>query len=121
MAEVTFKATVKTVYEKMLIVYEKHSKKNQAGEWETVGYTDFKVWIPEHQRGQQFSEGDYIEVTGRQKTEKSEKDGVTYKNLVVNAESITKAGRGFAGSTGKPDVRETVREILRPVDEGMPF
>ena len=88
MAEVTFKATVKTVYDKALIVYEKHAKKNQAGEWETTGYTDFKVWIPEHQRGQKFSEKDYIEVTGRQKTENVEKDGKTYKNLVVNAESI---------------------------------
>lgn len=88
MAEVSFKATIKTVYEKALIVYEKHAKKNQAGEWETTGYTDFKVWIPEHQRGQKFSEKDYIEVTGRQKTENVEKDGKTYKNLVVNAESI---------------------------------
>lgn len=88
MAEVTFKATIKTVYDKSLIVYEKHSKKNQAGEWETTGYTDFKVWIPQEQRGQSFNERDYIEVTGRQKTENVEKDGKTYKNLVVNAESI---------------------------------
>lgn len=88
MAEVSFKATVKTVYDKSLIVYEKHSKKNQAGEWETTGYTDFKVWIPEELRGSTFNERDYIEVTGRQKTETVEKDGKTYKNLVVNAESI---------------------------------
>lgn len=88
MAEVTFKATIKTVYDKSLIVFEKHSKKNQAGEWETTGYTDFKVWIPEHLRGSTFNERDYIEVTGRQKTETVEKDGRTYKNLVVNAESI---------------------------------
>ncbi len=88
MAEVTFKATVKTVYDKSLIVFEKHSKKNQAGEWETTGYTDFKVWIPEELRGATFNEKDYIEVTGRQKTETVEKDGRTYKNLVVNASSI---------------------------------
>jgi hypothetical protein len=88
MAEIKFKATVKTVYDNSLIVFEKHAKKNQAGEWETIGYTDFKVWIPDHLRGQSFNERDYIEVIGRQKTDKVEKDGKTYKNLVVNADSI---------------------------------
>jgi hypothetical protein len=88
MAEIKFKATVKTSYEKFLIVYEKHSKKTPAGEWETVGYTDFKVWLPEGLSGSMFTEKDYIEVTGRQKTETVEKDGKTYKNLVVSAEVV---------------------------------
>lgn len=114
MAEVKFKATVKTVYDRFVLAYEKHSKKNPAGEWETVGYTDFKIWLPDELIGQ-INEGDFIEVAGRQKTEKSERDGVTYKNLVVNAETITKAGKG------KGDVREAIRTILKPVDEGMPF
>jgi hypothetical protein len=88
MAEIKFKATVKTAYEKFLIVYEKHSKKNPAGEWETIGYSDFKVWLPEGLTGSMFAEKDYIEVTGRQKTETVEKDGRTYKNLVVSAEVV---------------------------------
>lgn len=88
MAEIKFKATVKTAYEKFLIVYEKHSKKTPAGEWETVGFTDFKVWLPEGVSGSTFAEKDFIEVTGRQKTETVEKDGKTYKNLVVSAEVV---------------------------------
>jgi hypothetical protein len=88
MAEIKFKATVKSAYDRFLIVYEKHSKKNQAGEWETTGYTDYKVWLPEGLPGSMFGEKDYIEVTGRQKTETVEKDGKTYKNLVVNAEVV---------------------------------
>lgn len=106
MAEVIFKATIKQVYDKSLIVYEKHSKKNQAGEWETTGYTDFKVWIPEGQRGQVFTEKDYIEVQGRQKTEVVEKDGKTYKNLVVNAEAI----EIIRSATGDPI--ETVKSVV---------
>ena len=72
MAEVKFKATVKNVFDKFLIVYEKHSKKNEAGEWETTGFTDFKVWLPDGLVGGEFSETDYIEVSGRQKTEKQD-------------------------------------------------
>lgn len=88
MAEIKFKATVKTAYDRFLIVYEKHSKKTPAGEWETVGYTDYKVWLPEGLSGTMFQEKDYIEVAGRQKTETVEKDGKTYKNLVVSAEVV---------------------------------
>lgn len=88
MAEIKFKATVKKAYDKFLIVYEKHSKKTPAGEWETIGYSDFKVWLPDGLTGSMFAEKDYIEVTGRQKTETVEKDGKTYKNLVVSAEVV---------------------------------
>ena len=88
MAEIKFKGTIKNVYDRFLIVYEKHSKKNAQDEWETVGFTDFKVWLPDGMTGSEFAEKDYIEVTGRQKTEKTEKDGKTYKNLVVQAQVI---------------------------------
>jgi hypothetical protein len=88
MAEIKFKATIKNVYDRFLIVYEKHSKKNENDEWETLGFTDFKVWLPDGMTGAEFSEKDYIEVTGRQKTEKVEKDGKTYKNLVVSAQVV---------------------------------
>lgn len=88
MAEIKFKATVKSVYDRFLVVYEKHSKKNTQDQWETTGYTDFKVWLPDGMTGSEFAEKDYIEVTGRQKTEQVEKDGKTYKNLVVNAQVV---------------------------------
>lgn len=88
MAEIKFKATVKNVFDRFLIVYEKHSKKNENDEWETLGFTDFKVWLPDGMTGAEFKEKDYIEVTGRQKTEKVEKDGKTYKNLVVSAQVV---------------------------------
>lgn len=88
MAEIKFKATVKNVFDRFLIVYEKHSKKNENDEWETLGFTDFKVWLPDGMTGEEFKEKDYIEVTGRQKTEKVEKDGKTYKNLVVSAQVV---------------------------------
>lgn len=104
MAEVKFKATVKNVYEKFLIVYEKHSKKNQAGEWETIGYTDFKVWLPEGMTGKEFSEKDYIEVSGRQKTETVEKDGKTYKNLVVGADVIETLKGGSKSPVPQPEL-----------------
>ena len=100
MAEVKFKATVKNVFDKFLIVYEKHSKKNEAGEWETTGFTDFKVWLPDGLVGGEFSEKDYIEVSGRQKTETVEKDGKTYKNLVVSANVI----ETLKGGSKSPEV-----------------
>lgn len=88
MADIKFKATVKTAYDRFLVVYEKHSKKDPNGEWQTTGYTDFKVWLPEGMTGAEFKEKDFIEVTGRQKTEQVEKDGKTYKNLVINAQVV---------------------------------
>lgn len=88
MAETRFKATVKSVYDKFLIVYEKHSKKTPEGTWETVGYTDYKVWLPDGLTGSMFKEKDFIDVTGKQKTETVEKDGKTYKNLVISANVI---------------------------------
>lgn len=121
MAEVKFKATVKAVYDKSLIVYEKHSKKNQAGEWETTGYTDFKVWIPDELRGQVFNERDYIEVTGRQKTENVEKDGKTYKNLVVNADSIEIIKSSDAVATVKSVVDNSWIKEITGEDQEMPF
>ena len=114
MAQVQFKGTVKLVREKFLVVVEKHSKKNPAGEWETTGFSDFQVWIPDHQRGQEFNERDLVEVLGRQKTETVEKDGKTYKNLVVSADSIEVVKSN--------DPVANVRNILKPIEsEEMPF
>ncbi len=108
MAEVKFKATVKSVYDRFLIVYEKHSKKNANDQWETTGYTDFKVWLPEGLSGSMFAEKDFIEVQGKQKTENSEKDGKTYKNLVVNAQVIETIGDRKATKAQVPPAWEEV-------------
>jgi hypothetical protein len=107
MADIKFKATVKSVYDKFLIVYEKHSKKTPTGEWETVGYTDFKVWLPDGLTGSMFKEKDFIEVSGRQKTETVEKDGSKYKNLVVSANVI---------ETVKGSKPSNVAPVLDPID-----
>jgi hypothetical protein len=111
MAEIKFKATVKNVFDKFLIVYEKHSKKNANDEWETLGFTDFKVWLPEGMTGAEFAEKDYIEVTGRQKTEKVEKAGVTYKNLVVSAQVIETINSNKAKS---PQLSSEWSELAAP-------
>jgi hypothetical protein len=108
MAEIKFKATVKSAYDRFLIVYEKHSKKNAQDQWETTGYTDFKVWLPEGMSGADFKEKDWIEVQGKQKTEVSEKDGKSYKNLVVNA-SVIETLKG-----GKATVPNTWAEVDAP-------
>jgi hypothetical protein len=58
--------------------------------------------------GAEFAEKDWIEVQGKQKTETQEKDGKTYKNLVVNAQVIeTLKG-------GKPAVPNTWAEVDAP-------
>jgi hypothetical protein len=108
MAEIKFKATVKSAYDRFLIVYEKHSKKNAQDVWETTGYTDFKVWLPEGMSGSEFAEKDFIEVQGKQKTEVTEKDGKTYKNLVVNAQ-VVETIKG-----NKPAVPNTWAEVDAP-------
>jgi uncharacterized lipoprotein YehR (DUF1307 family) len=37
----------------------------------------------------QFKKGDLVEVVGKELTETSEKDGKSYNNLVVKAETVT--------------------------------
>ncbi len=88
MAQVSFKGYIQRAAEKYIDVSEKHSKPDGQGGWETVGYTNFRVWIPENQRGQQFEKDMLVEVSGKQKTETSEKDGKKYSNLIVSAETI---------------------------------
>ncbi len=94
MAQVSFKGYIQRAAEKYIDVSEKHSKPDGQGGWETVGYTNFRVWIPENQRGQVFEKDTLVEVVGKQKTETSEKDGKKYSNLIVSAETIIVASRG---------------------------
>lgn len=114
MATIAFQGTIKKVAEKFVVVLERHSKPDGKGGWETVGYSEFQVWIPQDQRGELFTEKDWVEVTGRQKTETVEKDGKTYKNLVVSADHIN--------VKRKSDPVSAVQTILAPAtDDSLPF
>jgi hypothetical protein len=86
MADVKFKGIVEKVLgSKGVKVVERHSKKNDAGEWETVGRTYFTVWVNEQA---QPAEGDLITVIGTQKTVAEEYQGATRYNLHVSASTI---------------------------------
>lgn len=73
---------------------ESHSKKNEAGGWETVGYTNFTVKAAYGQTFdfRQYSKGDKVRIIGTQKTEKRG----DFSNLVINAESIEILPKGNA-------------------------
>jgi hypothetical protein len=87
MAEVKFKGFVeKLLGTKGVKVSERHAKKNDAGEWETVGRTFFTVWVGDNA---QPEVGSQIEVTGLQKTVASEYNGEKRYDLTVSASVIT--------------------------------
>lgn len=114
MAQVSFKGYVSRVSEKYIDVSERHSKPDGQGGWETVGYTNFRVWIPEAQRGQKFEEKAFVEVSGKQKTETTEKDGRKYNNLIVSAESIIVAPKRDNGT-------KTIESATDILNESDPF
>lgn len=75
---------------------EPHSRKNDQDQWETVGRT-FRTVKVSRNSGialEQFNKGDRIAFDGRELTEsrKSADGGKTYYDLVVWADSITRAG-----------------------------
>ena len=86
MAEIKFKGIVERVLgSKGVKVVERHSKKDEAGEWQTVGRTFFTVWINEQALP---AEGDLVTVIGTQKTVAEEYQGATRYNLHVSASTI---------------------------------
>lgn len=86
MADVKLKGIVERVLgTKGVKVVERHSKKNDAGEWETVGRTFFTVWVGDQSLP---AEGDLITVIGTQKTVAEEYKGETRYNLHVSASTI---------------------------------
>jgi hypothetical protein len=114
MAQVSFKGYVSRVAEKYIDVSERHSKPDGQGGWETVGYTNFRVWIPEAQRGQKFEEKAFVEISGKQKTETSEKDGKKYNNLIVSADSIIVAPKRDTGT-------KSIQSAVDILDDSSPF
>ncbi len=99
MADVKFKGIVEKVLgSKGVKVVERHSKKNDAGEWETVGRTYFTVWVNEQA---QPAEGDLITVIGTQKTVAEEYQGATRYNLHVSASTII-VEKSFGPRTSTP-------------------
>lgn len=61
-------------------------KKNDAGEWETVGRDYFSIVLP---AGVNVSKGDKIEVTGKFKTREYEKkDGTKGRSLEIRVETL---------------------------------
>jgi hypothetical protein len=98
MAEVKFKGIVERVLgTKGVKVAERHSKKDENGEWQTVGRTFFTVWVGEQSLP---TEGDLITVIGTQKTVAEEYQGTTRYNLHVSASTII-VEKSFGPSTVK--------------------
>ena len=80
-----------TQYGTIFEIGERHSKKNQAtGEWETDGTnTYYDAWVDRTGADASlFNEGDLIMLEGSFRTKKTEKDGKTYYNNVINATSL---------------------------------
>jgi hypothetical protein len=77
---------------------ERHSKKDEAGEWQVVGRTFFTVWVGEQSLP---AEGDLITVIGTQKTVAEEYQGATRYNLHVSASTII-VEKSFGPRTSTP-------------------
>ena len=105
MADVKFKGIVERVLgTKGVKVVERHSKKDDAGEWQTVGRTFFTVWVGEQALP---AEGDLITVIGTQKTVAEEYHGATRYNLHVSASTII-VEKSFGPRNSTPAVEEEV-------------
>ncbi|WP_405373384.1 MULTISPECIES: single-stranded DNA-binding protein [unclassified Microbacterium] len=83
---------------------EPHRRKNEQGEWETTART-FRTVKVSRDSGVSLSEyrkGDRVEFTGNEKTERRDKDGKTYYDLVVWASSVA-AVSGQSGRQQQPE------------------
>jgi hypothetical protein len=99
MADVKFKGIVERVLgSKGVKVVERHSKKDEAGDWQVVGRTFFTVWVGEQSLP---AEGDLITVIGTQKTVAEEYQGATRYNLHVSASTII-VEKSFGPRTSTP-------------------
>ena len=68
---------------------EPHRRKNDRGEYETVGRT-FRDVKGRDVDWSQFAEGDRVRIFGREVTEKREHEGKDYYSLVVWADAVVK-------------------------------
>jgi len=99
MADVKFKGIVERVLgSKGVKVVERHSRKDEAGDWQVVGRTFFTVWVGEQTLP---AEGDLITVIGTQKTVAEEYQGATRYNLHVSASTII-VEKSFGPRTSTP-------------------
>ena len=98
MAEVKLKGIVERVLgSKCVKVVERHSKKDENGDWQTVGRTFFTVWVGDQALP---AEGDLVTVVGTQKTVAEEYQGTTRYNLHVSASTVI-VEKSFGPSTPK--------------------
>jgi single-stranded DNA-binding protein len=81
---------------------EPHRRKNDSGEWETVGRTfrTVKVSGTSGINLAQFRKGDRVRIVGREVTESREHDGKTYYDLVVWADRVEPVER--QGTVDRP-------------------
>jgi hypothetical protein len=94
---------VKTIGSGTLVeLAEKHRRKNPtSGDWENDGTaTYYDVWVDraESEPGA-IKEDNLVTVEGSFKTKKTEKDGKTYYTNVINARTVSNAGRSGASAT----------------------
>ena len=82
---------------------EPHRRKNDQGEWETTART-FRTVRASRDSGVDlsvFRKGDRVEFQGSEKTEKRERDGRTFYDLIVWVASIAALG-GSGGRSQAP-------------------
>lgn len=74
----------------VLKVAEPHSRKDDAGNWQTVSRTFFDVKVSRDSGIDlaQFAKGDRVSVRGSQRTEVREHEGKKFYTLVVWADSV---------------------------------
>jgi len=103
-------------------VSEQHRKKEGAA-WVTVGrtYRTVKAAYGVTIDFTKFRKGDRVEISGKEVTETTEKDGKRYDNLVVKAEFV-KAAEAFGS---KPAATQTAAADVpagwEPVNPELPF
>lgn len=77
---------------------EQHRRKNDAGEWETVGRT-FRTVKVSRSSGidlTQFRKGDRVQVFGKEVTETREHEGKKFYDIVVWADRVEAVGSPVA-------------------------
>ncbi|MEC5149182.1 hypothetical protein [Cryobacterium sp. GrIS_2_6] len=108
---------------------EPHSKKNDAGKYETIGRT-FRTVKVSRASGidlSEFVKGDRVHVWGTEATETREHEGKKYYDLIVWADRVEPAERGSA-ATGSPETAQEAPDeepwAQAPTDDyagGTPF
>jgi hypothetical protein len=77
------------------VSHAKRAKNNSTGEWETVGYDNFDVVLPEGTNVNDFPEKSIVSITGNLRSVDTfaKRDGTTGVAMKVRADSISKVER----------------------------